>query len=548
MLDMTLATRFEPGTNVRGEAAGAGWSFLLPRLERGRVLCLGTPGLPTLRTLARLGREATVLAPGERARTRLRRRIDEAGLELSVAALSESKLPIPPSSVDLAVVCGRVPDRDLERVRPLLAPDAWLYADDPRVRRRLGEMLPAARAFALQLTPRLGDAETAIPADDARTRDYFREHGLEAASWQRRALRPVSAVVDGLAPRILGDRRGWLLSFDGSNPTGPPDYLVRIARRAGVDIEGWRFGLSAPGRYNSRKVVFFLFEPEGSEPHTIVKLTRDPSLNYRLENEYRSLTWLSELVPEASLQAPRGLFIGHHGGLAVVGESALAGQPLAQRTRRTPDCVYGRGMVEALVDLAERSAESTPGPQVAQAMDRLFRSFRAVYDLPDSEQAFLVEQIDRIAAEPVVPLVFQHGDPGVWNAIVTRDDRVGLLDWEAGEPWGMPLWDLFYFLRSYGIPAGGSHGRRDWLRNSSRHFMGQTALSGFVAEAVSRYCERVKLSPGLVEPLFHTCWMHRALKEATRRTRATLGEARYLGLLRLGIEEGSVSSFRGLSC
>ena len=57
MLETTLATRFEPGTNVRGGVVGASWTFLLPSLELERVLCVGVPRLGELRTLARLARD-----------------------------------------------------------------------------------------------------------------------------------------------------------------------------------------------------------------------------------------------------------------------------------------------------------------------------------------------------------------------------------------------------------------------------------------------------------------------------------------------------------
>ena len=33
MLERTLSTQFIPGTNLRGEVAGANWSYLLPSLE-----------------------------------------------------------------------------------------------------------------------------------------------------------------------------------------------------------------------------------------------------------------------------------------------------------------------------------------------------------------------------------------------------------------------------------------------------------------------------------------------------------------------------------
>jgi len=39
MLELTLATQFVPGTNLRGEVSGANWMFLLPALDLERVIC-----------------------------------------------------------------------------------------------------------------------------------------------------------------------------------------------------------------------------------------------------------------------------------------------------------------------------------------------------------------------------------------------------------------------------------------------------------------------------------------------------------------------------
>ena len=69
------------------------------------------------------------------------------------------------------------------------------------------------------------------------------------------------------------------------------------------------------------------------------------------------------------------------------------------------------------------------------------------------------------------PLVFQHGDPGPWNVLITSDGRPGFLDWEAAEPHGMPLWDLFHFLRSFGFQVSRAAGTRDPLRSFAEQFL-----------------------------------------------------------------------------
>ena len=70
MLDTTLATEFIPSTNLKGEVAGANWSFLLPSLELERIVCFGalsSKGYPAwLISLARLCSELVVICVDER--------------------------------------------------------------------------------------------------------------------------------------------------------------------------------------------------------------------------------------------------------------------------------------------------------------------------------------------------------------------------------------------------------------------------------------------------------------------------------------------------
>jgi hypothetical protein len=54
-----------------------------------------------------------------------------------------------------------------------------------------------------------------------------------------------------------------------------------------------------------------------------------------------------------------------------------------------------------------------------------------------------------------------------------------------------------------------------------------------VVDSVKRYCTEIGLTESLVEPLFYTCWMHRALKESTRLPAKKLRDGHYFNLLRL---------------
>ena len=48
------------------------------------------------------------------------------------------------------------------------------------------------------------------------------------------------------------------------------------------------------------------------------------------------------------------------------------------------------------------------------------------------------------------------------------------------------------------------------------------AVYGLLIAATEHYQARVGVVPELVEPLFYSCWMHRALKESTRLTAGNL--------------------------
>jgi hypothetical protein len=557
VLDTTLATRFEPGTNVRGEVAGANWTFLLPSLELDRALCVGAPSLGELRTLARLAREVWVLVPRRSDGEPIRRAAAGAGLAGVRVIVTLAEAGLAGGSVDLVVACGARGARALgdPELRPVLerclAAGGCVWSESRGVRAvEPVQTLARGRGLALaplRLGPRRGDVVAAAAADDGRVIDFLARRGLVDAPLRfapRAFARSASPLAGALVRRAA--RMGWLA---GARAGDPPGYLQAIAARAGLDLAGLRVALAAPGRYASRKVVLFLFERGAEKPRLVAKLTRDAAWNARLENEHRSLERLAELGRAFENRAPRALFFGRHGGLAVVGESALDGVPLGERTRGSADCPVGSAAIDWLVDLAGASAgrASTEPAALADVLGRLLARFVEVYAPGELERGFLAEQIRLLGkhAEPI-PLVFQHGDPGVWNAIWTRAGRVAFLDWEAAEPEGVPLWDLFYFLRSYGMQATRSRGRRDWIEKSARHFLGSGDLHSLFARSVRRAAAAAKLPAGLAGPLFFTCWMHRALKESTRLRGRGLEQGRYLGLLRLLVERRGERGLRQL--
>jgi hypothetical protein len=555
MLEMTLATEFVPGTNLKGNVAGANWSFLLPSLELERVLCLGVSSAATLATLSRVGREVLVVCERTQQCDQIDAISQQRGLAnvRAIVADGSGELPLAAGSIDLLCVgAGAGNGAQAELVARFLKPDSLIYfeAGGDKVADASG---PPETSTRFWVTPMRGEMQTAVPADDQRTIDYFVRNALYTPAVRLR-LRPLKRVERILNRRLaasgFGRRYGMLAGRGTSSPSAqPPRYLHTIAGEAGIDLTNYRWGLVAHGQYTSRKVLFFLFDGASETPAYIVKMTRDRALNPRLENEQRALTLLAERGLGDRETLPGVAFFGHHGGLAIVGETVVDGVPFRKRASGKADCRYLRSAVDWLIDLGGATADtsSAPSQQVAKGLETLFKRFTHIYQVTAEQREFLASQIATIAAsQSAFPLVFQHGDPGSWNILATPSGRAAFLDWEAFEQHGMPLWDLFYFLRSYGVWSARKAGTHDSLKGFSQQYLADSALGALLVDVARRYCERSGLAPELVEPLFYTCWMHRSLKEAARLPANRLERGHYVSLLRLCIQQRNAPTLRRL--
>src|SRR5262245_44610077 len=464
MLEMTLATEFVPGTNLKGNVAGANWSFLLPSLELERILCVGASSAATLATLSRVGREVLVVCERARQTDEIDTLSRQRGLAnvRPIAADARGELHLDDGSVDLLCVGAGGEARAKALIARYLKPEAAIYfeAGGDKV---AGSSDDTGLSTRLWVTPTRGEVQTAVPADDQQTIDYFVRNALYTPAVRLRA-RPLIRV-ERLLSRSLATsgfmRRYTALAGRETNclSSQPPRYLRTIAGQEGIDLTAYRWGLVAHGQYTSRKVLFYLFDGASESPAYVVKMTRDQTLNPRLENEQRALTLLAERGLGDRETLPRVAFSGHHGGLAIVGETVVDGVPFRKHTNGAADCRYLRSAVDWLADLGAATADASAAPplQVAEGLEALFNSFTRIYEVTAEHRRFLGGQIATIArSQAPFPLVFQHGDPGSWNILATPSGRAAFLDWEAFEQRGMPLWDLFYFLHTLGILLTGT--------------------------------------------------------------------------------------------
>jgi hypothetical protein len=517
VLGHARTSAFVPGTNVRGQSGGAAWLFLLPSLELGLVLCAGPPSAAGLRTLSGIADEVVVCG-GRRERWRVRRCCARLGLT-GIEALAPGSLP--GRRPDLVVVSGNDPRAADPRLMAALRGAHAAFVD------HAGEA-PIPGACELQLAPAAGEPRVAAAQADGATLAY---------------LQRSSAAEAG-----AGDSRRAVLTARGVS-TGrlrPPAYIQEVAARFGVDLDGYRVGLAAPTGYASRKTVMFLFRGDEREPELVVKLARDPRQNPRLANEWRALCWLSEVPVPGDV--PRPAFFGHHAGLALLGETAVAGSPFRDLTSGRYDCPLAGPALGWLEQLGVATAHpARDDAEVGAALSELSARFTRLYRLTRAQSAALRRHIDALGnAGGALPLVIQHGDPGTWNLFVGQGGAPAFLDWEAAERHGMPLWDVFYFARSFAVTVARTRGRTSRLGAVRRELLADGPVNRLLTSAVERHCVDIGLERNLVEPLFVTCWMHRALKEATRLSPARLDTGHYASLLRLCLDRPDAPGLRNL--
>ena len=344
----------------------------------------------------------------------------------------------------------------------------------------------------------------------ARTRQRLARQGFTH-------LRP----LDPTRPRRRASGALVALRRPGSStdPTDapPPRWLAELTQDQpwAPGTGGW--SLRVPGDYPSQKAVMVTRPRPGATASGLVKVTRHPRFNPRLDNEFDQLRLLAD--PDGSSgadrppshRAPAALAHGRVAGLTVVVEEAIDGRPFLQSSRLDARCTLADDAVRAIGDL--RRPGTASGGALAERLHTIHEQFVAAVQPDTDVSQFLAHQIETIAAAELPDVTF-HGDLGTWNLMVA-DGSVRILDWESAEPSGPPLWDLAYFTRSYMVRAG----RRRGLgrqRAIGRHLLGTSPLNAVASGWIRGYADRVGLDPTLLEPLFHTCWMHRAVKEQTR--------------------------------
>jgi hypothetical protein len=537
ILAISLATEPVVGSNLRGSVSGAGWLYALPRLDVERIVCLGLPPVPTLAALARIGR--VTLSVEDRDAQRAGALVaHHAWTGVVVTTMGDG---IPEGPIDLIVVAAVPRDPSVvPAVLARLAPDGMAIALSGGLEGSPGSGDDGRSRLDLQRWPTRGEVRAMAPAGALADRDALRRLGMITVT-ETALTRGQLARVERWIRRRLPRSRRWgravVLGPDPAAPTSPPRYIRELAATAGRDLTGWGWAVANRGDYDSQKVLVLLREPGATEPSGVVKITRSSVHAARLRNEEAALSAVGAL-PIAAGRVPQTWFAGTHAGRAIVGESLLPGAPFMRRATYEADDPLLADSLGWLTDLAAATARPVPAADVAASLARLLERYERVYEPAADERATLRGQLERLAAvRDPIPLVRQHGDPGIWNLLAGPDGRTVFLDWEASEANGLPLWDSLYLFRSYAVAAGRRRGTRDWVDAARRHLLAASPLADRFVESVDAYCERIGVPRDAIEALTYGCWIHRSLKEANRLPQERLAKGQLVRLIRAMLAE-----------
>ncbi len=551
MLETTMNTEFKPGTNLKGDMVTADWRFLLPTLEYENIGVIGIPPISTLSVLSKMSNNVfLIISESEKASAMEIFQTRQELANCSMMTFNETVGGvIQKDSLDLIVISESSLVRKLLKqseyfldLISLLNSNGILYfvIENPLRHLLYRKALSSFSEMGFYshriyyLAPPVGRMQSAVFLKEKELRRYLFSK-ISYNSTLKNLITKIAGILYGSYPRALV----FCKSKNNTKET-LPDYLLQIAEKTGLNISKYKWGLSAGGRYNAKKILFFLSHNQTSIPHILIKLTRSSEFNSRLENEYRILSFLKKNTILSENSFPEPLFIGYHQNLAVVGQSVIRGIPFKNQSNGTADSPIARKAIDWITQLGVNSLEenAVSTELVFENLIQLLERFRQIYSISQELQKFLYTQIKSIKKmSDFFPLVFQHGDPGYWNMILNDKMEIAVIDWEAGEPQGMPLWDLFYFIKTYGSwVARKSNGTTGSLESFRQLFLSKTELGNMLINATQHYCMRINLDTSFVEPLFYTCWMHRALKEATRLNLDALDDGHYFNLVNLVVK------------
>lgn len=308
---------------------------------------------------------------------------------------------------------------------------------------RRARRIPGAHALAYWSAPDLTRTARMVPLHDGPAMDAtLRRHDGSA---RQRAV-------------SLGARLGrwmhahWLFARQG--------YVVVTRSRAPHPIFGDESPVIITPRFDTSRHVVALREPVSDPASWVVKIPRQPGDDSGIGREGHMLDALRRAAPAISGSVPRVDRFATLGSTTYLLREALHGTPLDPASverdyNRAVDT--GVRFIDAM-PLTREPAENGDWYErlVVAPLGRLsvLSGSTSVADLVKRTHVALTTFRDR-----ELPAVFEHGDLGHPNVLLSETGELRVLDWERAREHGLPGHDLVFFLQYCAESARGAFTR-----------------------------------------------------------------------------------------
>jgi hypothetical protein len=403
-------------------------------------------------------------------------------------------------------------ERAVAEVSVRLSADGMVYVvAPPRARRRLRHHLRAVgivRWDAFVHYPDTHAGRHLVPLDPVHVafaaRHLARRRGRRRLAVAAARIPGILKLLAPLAPDagLAGRRANAAPLMSWLAPSLPAGSVPALPIISG----SWRGSRGA--------TIAHCFASGGREPRLVAKIAATDPVQRGLEAEADALRVLGEDARAAGARVPRVVASPPR-----VSKSAVQLQTALAGVTATAALASGPASLEPLMRHLAEWLRAWHGRTLRKAADpvALLRSSLLVpagrlIPLVDGGADYMDWLRTRCAQASNGPLhtVAAHGDLTMSNILWSRNDGLGIVDWESATPAALPLTDFLYAALDAVMTA---HGMEDRVDAWKACFQGGSESALLVAELSSALLEAVPESPALPRLAFHATWLHHASNE-----------------------------------
>jgi hypothetical protein len=180
---------------------------------------------------------------------------------------------------------------------------------------------------------------------------------------------------------------------------------------------------------STHKAVAVIVDSFTIQPSIICKVPLSDLAVKSIKQEYNILCYLKQNNPGV---APTPFFLDRESGVAV--QEAIIGRPLP----RTFSGLHWKFL--------EQLAISDNATSVFEHSKSLLNLLSKTDRLKSNTKILLEQLLKECTDSTSLPQIFVHGDFAPWNIKKIENGSLMAIDWEMGDPKGLPIYDFFYFF------------------------------------------------------------------------------------------------------